>query len=397
MKKLLITLAACLAVSLNAADLPEMLRGLATAIEQVDANREQIAAIREQLVNIGEQPQAKTDPYTFDLYDKNGNGVIDDEWEGIIEAGQALQAKVWLKKEAYWTARLGTPPANQVGWYGTSTMPAIRILARSGEHFARNTLRLPGRFQLTCASRWGAMIRMYGDGEKTVVDDIAYGVATNAKIGIYVEPKTIVETVNGTMTVKPFEQTIERVILVAMNGVLPVYLAQNQDRILIQECNIQQHQGAQIGIKHGPPLQGRNYPFASTQVLDGNTYLADPRFLNLQLEGTHKATRKQAAIFASGNNMQFIGLNLYGWTMGVLCHGGQGRVVNGLTMHDGITADGRRFTLKDNILAVALSTRQGANKDAVSGVAGGFKVWVLPKRSPAPSTAGWYIKGEGLM
>lgn len=99
----------------------------------------------------------------------------------------------------------------------------------------------------------------------------------------------------------------------------------------------------------------------------------------------------------SGNNMMFSRLNFYGWTMGILCHGGQGRVVDSITMHDGTTADGRLFTTKDNILAVALSTRPGANEDSVSGVAGGFKVWVLPKRSPAPATAGWYVKGEGLL
>lgn len=342
--------------------------------------------------------EIKPSPYVFTLRDTNGDGDIDEEWREIIKQGQALQSKIWAEKETYWTDRLGTPPAGDVGWYGTSTMPTIQILLEEGEYFAHDTLTLPGRFHLKSQSRWGSMLRMYGDGTKTLVDDIAYGIATNAKIGLYVEPKTIVQTESGAMIVTPFEQTIEGVILVAMKGVLPVYLAQNQDRFLMRDCNIQQHQGAVIGIKHGPPLQGRNYPFRNvTQVLEGNTYLADPRILDCQLEGPHTGIRKQAAIFMSGNNMMFSRINLYGWTMGILCHGGQGRVVNSITMHDGTTADGRLFTAKDNILAVALSTRQGANADSVSGVAGGFKVWVLPKRSPAPATAGWYIKGEGLL
>lgn len=338
-----------------------------------------------------------SNPYQFILKDENGDGDVDEEWEAIITKGQAIQAKVWIEKEKYWTDLLGTPPAGELGWYGTSTMPTIQIVCLEGEYFFHDTARLPGRFQVTCPTRWGSMLRFYGDGDKVIVDDIAYGIATNSPIGIYVEPKTVVETENGTMTVKPFEQQIERVIIVGMKGVMPVYLAQNQDRFAMLDCNLQQHQGSMIGIKHGPPLQGRSYPFPATQVLDGNTYLADPRILDCQLEGPHSGARKQAAIFMSGNNMIFRGLNFYGWTTGILCHGGQGRVVDSITMHDGVTADGRRFTSKDNILAVALSTRPGVNEDSVSGVAGGFKVWVLPKRSPAPATAGWYVKGEGLL
>lgn len=371
---------------------------------RIEALREGMTNLAPRIESLENRPEPKpavehvsNNPYQFILKDENGDGDVDEEWEAIIAKGQALQAKVWAEKEKYWTDLLGRPPAGELGWYGSSTMPTIQIVCLEGEYFFHNTARLPGRFQITCPTRWGSMLRFYGDGDKLVVDDIAYGIATNASVGIYVEPKTVVETENGTMTVKPFEQQIERVIIVAMKGVMPVYLAQNQDRFAMLDCNIQQHQGAAIGIKHGPPLQGRSYPFPATQVLDGNTYLADPRILDCQLEGPHSGIRKQAAIFMSGNNMIFSRLNFYGWTTGILCHGGQGRVVDGITMHDGITADGRRFTAKENILAVALSTRPGVNEDSVSGVAGGFKVWVLPKRSPAPTTAGWYVKGEGLL
>ena len=375
-----------LALSSELAKLADEIKELTTLSARVEA------------LEKAKPPETKQSPYVFTLSDTNSDGDIDEEWREIIKQGQALQAKVWAEKEKYWTDRLGNPPAGDVGWYGTSTMPTIQILLVEGEYFAHDTLTLPGRFHLKSQSRWGSMIRMLGDGTKTLVDDIAYGIATNAKIGLYVEPKTIVQTASGTMIVTPFEQTIEGVILVAMNGVLPVYLAQNQDRFLMRDCNIQQHQGAVIGIKHGPPLQGRNYPFENvTQALEGNTYLADPRILDCQFEGLHSDIRKQAAIFVSGNNMIFSRLNFYGWTMGILAHGGQGRLVDGITMHDGNTADGRRFTIKENILAVSLSTRAGMNADSVTGVAGGFKAWVLPKQSPAPATAGWYVKGEGLL
>lgn len=376
----------------------EVLEKSAEAIYPKAVSLAENLGIRVKALEDAKPVSSESNPYVFVLKDTNGDGDVDEEWEEIIRKGQEIQAKVWVEKEKYWTDRLGTPPANQVGWYGTSTMPVIQIVCAEGEYFFHNTARLPGRFQITCPTRWGSMLRFYGDGDKVLVDDIAYGVATKSPIGIYVEPKTEVTTPSETMVVKPFEQQIERVIIVAMKGVMPVYLAQNQDRFTIKDCNIQQHQGSPLGIKHGPPLQGRSYPFSNvTQILDGNTYLADPRVLDCQFEGPHSGVRKQAAIFMSGNNMIFSRLNFYGWTMGVLCHGGQGRVVDGLTMHDGMTADGRRFTSKNNILAVALSTRQGSNPDSISGVAGGFKVWALPKRSPAPETAGWYVVGEGLL
>lgn len=352
------------------------------------------AKVKELEASIEANASDQYNAYQFQLKDENGDGYVDEEWEEIIEKGQLLQVKVWIEKEKYWTERLGPAPANQTGWYGTSTMPTIQIICSEGEYFFRNTARLPGRFQLTCFARWGSMLRFYGTGDKVVKDDIAYGVATNANVGIYVEPKTIVETAEGTMIVKPFEQRIEKVIIVAMDNVLPVYLADNSDRFSINDCNIQQHKGAQIGIKHGPALQRTSYPFAATQITDGNVYLADPRFENLQMEGPHNARRRQAAIFASGNNMLFIGINFYGWNHGIYCHGGQNRVVANCTAHWGITADGRQWTTKDDIVLYLLSTRTGNTPDAAAGNAGGFKGWIIPKGSMVPSAGGWHNAGE---
>lgn len=367
---------------------------LADEIKELTTLADRVKALEQRKVEV-----PKADPFEFVLKDENGDGFIDDEWKNIIRKGQSLQANVWTEKEQYWKERNGRPPAGEVGWYGSSTMPVIRIICASGEHFARGTLRLPGRFELTSHARWGAMIRFEGQDDGTnMIDDIAYGVATNAKIGFYVEPKTIVETENGTMIVKPFEQTIERVVLVAMNGVLPVYLAQNQDRFLIQECNIQQHQGAQIGIKHGPPLQGRNYPFEGvTQVLDGHTYLADPRFLNIQTEGPHNDKPRQTFIFASGNNMIADEINAYGWRQVIYFFGGQNRIVNNLRIHLGTTADGRQWTQPENIVAYILCTRAGNTPDSIGAVAGGFKGWILPKFSRVPSAGGWHNAGEGVL
>lgn len=361
----------------------------------------ELTTLADRVTALEERPNVEParNPYDFILQDDDDDGFIDNEWEDIIRQGQALQSVVWAEKEQYWNERNGRPPAGEVGWYGSSTMPVIRIICASGEHFARGTLRLPGRFELTSPARWGAMIRFEGqDSGTNMIDDIAYGVATNAKVGIYVEPKTIVETENGTMIVKPFEQTIERVVLVAMNGILPVYLAQNQDRFLMQECNVQQHQGAQIGIKHGPPLQGRSYPFKGvTQVLDGHTYLADPRFLNIQAEGPHNDKPRQTFIFASGNNMIFSGINAYGWNHVIYAHGGQNRIVNNLTIHHGKTADGRAWTQPGDIVAYLLCTRPGNTPDAVGAVAGGFKGWILPKGSIVPSAGGWHDAGEACL
>ena len=385
MKTYITILLAFLAVQIQASELSGILKEL----QELTTLNDRVRALEDRKIEI-----PKSNPYQFTLKDENGDGFVDDEWEQIIAAGQRLQAKVWAEKEKYWTEKLGTPPANQVGWYGTSTMPVIQIVCQEGEYFFKNTARLPGRFQITCPTRWGSMLRFYGDGDKVLIDDIAYGVATNAPIGIYVEPKTTVKTESGTMIVKPFEQRIERVIVVAMNGVLPVYLAQNQDRFSIYDCNIQQHQGAQIGIKHGPALQGRNYPFPATQILDGNVYLADPRFEDLQLEGPHNARRKQAAILCSGNNMIFSRINGYGWSHIIYAHGGQNRIVSQITAHWGKTADGRTWTTQENIVLYLLSVTPGNTPDSVSGIAGGFKGWVLPKGSIVPSAGGWHNAGE---
>lgn len=386
MKKLFYILALTWATLANGSELSK----LADEIKEIATLADRVTALEEQ------KPEAANpDPYAFTLRDEDADGYVDAEWESIIAKGQALQSKFWVKAEDYWGSRYASPSGE--GWHGSAAMPVIRIVCSEPEYWFKDTARLPGRFQISCPSRWGSLLRFYGDGEHALVDDINYGVATEAPIGIYVEPSTRVQTDNGEMIARPFEQGIERVILQGLNGVMPIYLAMNQDRFVLNDCKILQHKGAQIGVKHGPILRARSYPFPAEQLTEGNVYLTDPRFEDCQMEGLHSGARKQAAIFVSGSNMIFSRLNLYGWNHGIYCHGGEGRVISGLTMHHGTTSDGRSWTRKEDIVAFLLSVRNGANPDAVSAVAGGFKEWILPKRSRVPSAGGWHNEGEACL
>jgi len=208
-----------------------------------------------------------------------------------------------------------------------------------------------------------------------------------------------VQTSQGEMLMKPFEQTIEDVIICAHNGVLPIYLSMNQDRFCIRGAKILQHQGALIGIKHGPIINETNYPFPAIQDTEGNNvYLADPRFENLQMEGPHNNKRPQAAMLLSGNNIIISNLNLYGWMQGPYMHGGQNRLINGLTQHWGNTHDGRMYCSRDEIVSYTVTYRDNTkDSDCFSGIAGNFKQWYLPKRSKAPSKGGWHNTGQTLL
>ena len=224
----------------------------------------------------------------------------DESWEEIIKKGQELQYAYYKAAEDKYSKIWPLFP----GWHGSAMAPVIKIICEEPEYHFKDTKRLPGRFCLSSNRRWSSVLRFYGDGQKVLKDTIAYGTATNAPVGLYVEGKTKVQTSQGEMFMKPFEQTIEDVILCAHNGVLPIYLSMNQDRFCIRGAKILQHQGALIGIKHGPIINETNYPFPAIQDTEGNNvYLADPRFENLQMEGPHNNKRPQAAMLLSGNNI----------------------------------------------------------------------------------------------
>lgn len=411
MKQYLLMFVTALSVmfATRADELPDLLRATADRLEKVDRLEAQIKAIQdvlgqqdnttdEDLKNLTDRvsfleakPDLRVPRFTYVL-ETDEDGFADDSWEDIIRKGQAEQARYWKHGEDYWGARFPSPSGP--GWLGTSSMPVVTILCEEPEYFFHNTARLPGRFQLKASARWGSTLRFYCDGDKVLVDDIAYGVATQQPIGIYVEPSTEV----GDMIVRPFEQGIEDLILVAMGNAMPVYLAMNQDRFWMQGNNIQQHQNrnpsGQIGIKHGPPLRGRDYPFPATQLLDGNVFLADPRILDTQAEGPHNNLLHQSFIFASGNNIIIEGLNVYGWKNAVYLHSDRGAVISSLTVHGGLTADGRRFCPDEEILSYTVSKKTGTA--SFSGIAGGYPGWYLPKRSLVPRTAGWHKAGEYL-
>ena len=316
----------------------------------------------------------------------------DESWEEIIKKGQELQYAYYKAAEDKYSKIWPLFP----GWHGSAMAPVIKIICEEPEYHFKDTKRLPGRFCLSSDRRWSSVLRFYGDGQKVLKDTIPYGTATNAPIGLYVEGKTKVQTSQGEMLMKPFEQTIEDVIICAHNGVLPIYLSMNQDRFCIRGAKILQHQGALIGIKHGPIINETNYPFPAIQDTEGNNvYLADPRFENLQMEGPHNNKRPQAAMLLSGNNIIISNLNLYGWMQGPYMHGGQNRLINGLTQHWGNTHDGRMYCSRDEIVSYTVCYKHNTkDSDCFSGIAGNFKQWYLPKRSKVPTKGGWHNAGE---
>jgi len=335
----------------------------------------------------GELPKTKSDAekFTFILKDWDGDGYVDNEWEDIISQGQALQKPYWMKAENYWGAKYPSPSGP--GWHGSAAMPVIKILCVEPEYWFRNTARLPGRFQVSCPTRWGTLLRFHGDGDRVLRDSIDYGTRTDGAIAIYVEPQT---NVDG-MIVRPFEQTIDNIVIQALGGSLPIYLAQNQDRLWIHDTKILQHNGALVGIKHGPPVNEEWYP--SKQSTAGNVWLTDPRFQDCQLEGPHSGARKQAAMLLSGANIIISGLNLYGWGCGPLLHNDTGLVISGLTMHDA----GGAFYPPSQMLPYAVSRALEYDRAVFSGVNAPNVGWYLPKSSAAPSTMGFYRKGDRIL
>ena len=324
---------------------------------------------------------------------KDADGYSDDSWEEIIKLGQDLQYPYWLSAEETYGKKYGLGE----GWSGSAAMPVIQILCEEPEYNFKGSIRLPGRFSVTSTRRWASILRFHGGG-KVLMDDTGYGHVPRSPVNLYVEGKTSAQTAHGPMVVKPFEQTIRNIILCAHNGGTAIYLSENQDRLRIDTVKILGHQGSQLGIRHGPKLAEEKYPFPATQARKFNVWLTDPVFTDLQIEGPHNNRRPQAAIFATGANMIFNKINLYGWMHGLLLHGGVNRNISAITQHLGNTSDGRAFCSRDEVLSYCISyTRETVGTDSIVGVSGKFRKWYKMKHQQAPYTCGWYEKGEGIL
>lgn len=335
--------------------------------------------------------QPVTDPYTFVLTDDNP----DRAWREIIQRGQEIQQPFWEEGEERWNRELGPSPKG-VGWYGTVSMPIITILATEPEYKFQNTARLPGRFNLRSASRWGSALRFDGSGDAVQKDTIPYGHCYNEPIGIYVEPATIAPT---GMTARPFEQDIRDCLIVGTNRTIPIYVAQNPDRLHIVGNNIQHHSGGFFGIKHGPAYEAGWMPKLARS--NDAVYLGDSNISGNQFEAKHRmktreGSRKFAEVFFSGQYVRVQDNTFYGCPQCIYSHGGGGRVVTGNTAAHGDTADGRQWAVKDE-LVLATICQDGKASDSVGMNAGGFKSLTPSKRSTVTETAGWHNAGEAFL
>ena len=326
-------------------------------------------------------------PYHYEL----DSDDPDNSWDSIIRKGQAVQREFYIEGEERWT-KAGQPSPHGYGWFGTQSMPIVTIVCTEPEYVFHSTKRLPGRFRLWCPSRNSAVLRFLSDRGPTLHDNwtnengIPYGFITNAPIGIYVEPSVLVD---DKFTTRPFDQTIENCMIVGQNGTLPIYLADNQDRLTIRNCNILNHQGAQVGIKHGPPIRT---DLINQDPMD-NVYLADPRFIDLQMEGPHNMDRPQAAIFATGNNIRISGLNLYGWLQGPYLHGGKNRYVE-VQVNKSNTHDGRTPLKLDEVCAATLNKWDLAT-DSLT-LTGAYGQLFEPQESRAQRTFGTHVKDDAI-
>jgi len=347
--------------------------------------------------NIAAPTVSATPKFEF-ILGKDDKGFSDSSWDEIVKKGQEIQYEYWKKAEENW----GKLHRMSEGWHGSAMSPVIKIICEEPEYLFKNTVRLPGRFCLSSNSRWSSVLRFYTFGDKVLKDDTGYGYKWNSPVCIYVEGKTYVKMPDGgTMIMKPFEQTLEEVIICPMTKGIPIYLCENQDRLSIRNCKILSHGGAQVGIRHGPKLAEGKYPWqgiTQSKKNDYNVWLTDPRFVDLQMEGPHNNKRPQAAMAMSGANIIIQNLNLYGWMQGPYLYGGINRVINGLTQHWGNTSDGRMFCARDEVVSYTVSyTDDTKGKDAFSCIAGDFKQWYLKKGSRAPEKGGWHNYNETIL
>ena len=345
-----------------------------------------------------EAPVAFQTPKFEFVLGKDDEGFSDSSWEEIIKKGQEIQYEYWKKAEETWNKQVKM----YEGWHGSAMSPVIKIICEEPEYLFKNTVRLPGRFCLSSNRRWSSVLRFYTIGDKVLKDDTGYGYKWDSPVCIYVEGKTYVKMSDGgTMVMKPFEQTIEEVIICPMLKGTPIYLSENQDRLSIRNCKILSHGGSQVGIRHGPKLAEGKYPWegvTQSKKNDYNVWLTDPRFVDLQMEGPHNNKRPQAAMAMSGANIIIQNLNLYGWMQGPYLYGGVNRIINGLTQHWGNTSDGRMFCSRDEVVSYTVSyTDDTKGTDSFACIAGNFKQWYLRKGSRAPEKGGWHNHNEPIL
>lgn len=320
------------------------------------------------------------------LIEPDGDRFIDDAWRRAIDRGQKEQLKVWQQGQEHWSKRVQSPYGD--GWLGSAVMPLIELVIDDSWVHAKGTLRVPGRMQGRAVARWGTIVYLEGDRDRSLIDDNGWGMQTNAPVGFYVEHGC---EVNGAM-LYGFEQGLQDLVIVGMNGVLPIYIAHGPDRLHFYRLNIQQHQGGMVGIKHGPEL--RAPWFDVKQRPDRNVALPDPVFRGLQMEGPHSSQYRQAAAMLSGNNGVFEA-NLYGWQQGPMVFSDHQWDVS-VRVHDSITFDGRSYTTPDRILPYCISQVKAEKRSKAQ--AAYFKDgWYVKKGSLAEESRGFYVKGQRII
>ena len=367
-------------------DIADELKQISDYAAEAKAIRMMQAEMIEQLRKV-KTNQSNPNPFEFVL--KNDyQGFADDSWQEIIKAGQSIQSKYRDKSETYWQNKIGDSPSGD-GWYGSFEAPKIVIKCVEPVYRFKNTARLAGSFQLTSHAHMGSILRFEGTGDKCLHDKNGWWTQTDAKVGLYVEPSTLVDGRN----VRNFEQSIRNVTIVGQLGSMPIYIADNAFNFRLSDCNIQAHQGSNVIVKHGPSIDADWYPV--TQKPSGNNYLPDPIFSNCLIEGRHKFHRRNVGICVSGNNIQFHGLNFYGTLTGIMSTG-QGRTVSACSMHHGATHDGRTWCKKDQLALGILSRRSDENADSIQ-INPSFPIVNPIKRTRATEDRGWYEKGEAYI
>jgi hypothetical protein len=335
----------------------------------------------------------KPDAHTFRI----DPDYPDDSLEKAIKLGQEIQQPFWEEGEARFQSEFGDSPSGP-GWYGSTHMPVITLLFSGSEYRFHNTIRIPGRFQMRSVTRWGPAIRTLGDGDKVLKVESIFGwnPCVGHPIGIYTEPAT--KLLSG-MIVRPFEQEIRDCMIVAQNNCVPVYLAQNPDRLQIVNNNIQAHQGSNIGIFHGPHIDADWMPKSARSGDD--VYLGDSTISHNQIEGPHRmehnGSRKQAGIFYSGQAVQTCFNRFFGYSQCIYSHGGRSRISMGNQAYAKPTADGRVWARSAELVGTTFCVprENHPGEDRMFATAGAFyEDLQVPKSSPVQKTAGWHKAGE---